>query len=196
MGSRQLLACPLLVWHTRKVVVTAPSYSGLVRCPLTAVTPVRIRLGSRLPGCQSFTGIRVSFVKASIRCRVMRVVTFAHTPRKLSNHTSKITQTAGADLAQFQRWFLLFTLVWVVLLAIGGWWVFASYNANLAVETDRTAPWTSYPEDSTTWQLGFGGLFLNLAALVAALDVGVRLVTIVMWALKRRLNHSSPADAQ
>jgi hypothetical protein len=41
--------------------VTAPSYSGLVRCPLTAVTPVRIRLGSRLPGCQLFTGVRAFF---------------------------------------------------------------------------------------------------------------------------------------
>ena len=41
-GVAYSMSCPL----------TAPSYSGLVRRPLTAVTPVRIRLGSQQPGYQ------------------------------------------------------------------------------------------------------------------------------------------------
>jgi hypothetical protein len=49
--------------YTRTVVVTAPSYSGLVRRPLTAVTRVRIPLGSptrnprKPPRVSSFQGV-------------------------------------------------------------------------------------------------------------------------------------------
>lgn len=91
-------------------------------------------------------------------------------------------------MARFQRWFLVFTGTWVVLLAIGGWWVLASYNANLVGIPDPAPSWTSYPRDSSTWQLGFGGLLVGYAALGALLDVMVRLALVVTWAVLRRRN--------
>ena len=52
------------IWHNRQVVVTAPSYSGLVRRPLTAVTRVRIPLGSPTVKASGFRGLS-SYQEAS-----------------------------------------------------------------------------------------------------------------------------------
>src|SRR5690606_37273225 len=76
-GAPAVLADPLDLWHNRQVVAirdgeTAPSYSGLVRRPLTAVTRVRIPLGSpqQKPGLR--TGLLALAASRATRGRHVR----------------------------------------------------------------------------------------------------------------------------
>jgi hypothetical protein len=96
-------------------------------------------------------------------------------------------------LRRFQLWLLVFTALWLLTLAVGGLAALNSANADAVVLSGGgDAPWTSYPPQSSTWQLGFGDLLLWIGGVGFIADAVTRLA---VWVGRGRRPHTTQARA-